>query len=456
METPLDVLSRAASLVHADDEKREAALRGEPRMQSLPISAAAATNHRTGPPPISPCKRRFSMDQGEDDLDCEREHLPKMGRLFNPHLSQLPHRRETSTGRKVSTLTSGGAHSDRLQRSGAREISNEYSRERFRVIERLDEVEARCRSVYGLRGPVPSAPAALGRPPSEAAAQTGRMTAATGSIVTGSPWRTPSPMVSVGQVPDAGYVGSRVTGSLPWPPVQPGQAHEQWKIEAGRTMALSVAPGTFRSYQNSDGPHGVRPTALLCGNSIIFWAGRSAARSAVGTQLSLDRWVNIAWLGRRGLRWKELLPLLLGGGHNVVAPRWLVLHLGGNDLGIMGGQALINQVREDLHALRMAWPATQVVWSEILQRIVWKDAISPRAIHKTRRRVNRAVGKLVRELGGVVVSHPNITVGEPSLFHADGAHLSEHGNAIFLQDLHRSLRELRQVEGGVGGAKIEI
>ncbi|XP_070594694.1 transcription cofactor vestigial-like protein 4 isoform X6 [Erythrolamprus reginae] len=401
METPLDVLSRAASLVHADDEKREAALRGEPRMQSLPISAAAATNHRTGPPPISPCKRRFSMDQGEDDLDCEREHLPKMGRLFNPHLSQLPHRRETSTGRKVSTLTSGGAHSDRLQRSGAREISNEYSRERFRVIERLDEVEARCRSVYGLRGPVPSAPAALGRPPSEAAAQTGRMTAATGSIVTGSPWRTPSPMVS-------------------------------------------------------DGPHGVRPTALLCGNSIIFWAGRSAARSAVGTQLSLDRWVNIAWLGRRGLRWKELLPLLLGGGHNVVAPRWLVLHLGGNDLGIMGGQALINQVREDLHALRMAWPATQVVWSEILQRIVWKDAISPRAIHKTRRRVNRAVGKLVRELGGVVVSHPNITVGEPSLFHADGAHLSEHGNAIFLQDLHRSLRELRQVEGGVGGAKIEI
>ncbi|XP_070594696.1 transcription cofactor vestigial-like protein 4 isoform X8 [Erythrolamprus reginae] len=111
----------------------EAALRGEPRMQSLPISAAAATNHRTGPPPISPCKRRFSMDQGEDDLDCEREHLPKMGRLFNPHLSQLPHRRETSTGRKVSTLTSGGAHSDRLQRSGAREISNEYSRERFRI-----------------------------------------------------------------------------------------------------------------------------------------------------------------------------------------------------------------------------------------------------------------------------------------------------------------------------------
>ncbi|XP_026536347.1 transcription cofactor vestigial-like protein 4 isoform X1 [Pseudonaja textilis] len=63
----------------------EAALRGEPRMQSLPISAAV-TNHRTGPPPISPCKRRFSIDQGEDDLDCEKEHVPKMSRLFSPHL----------------------------------------------------------------------------------------------------------------------------------------------------------------------------------------------------------------------------------------------------------------------------------------------------------------------------------------------------------------------------------
>ncbi|XP_053324591.1 transcription cofactor vestigial-like protein 4 isoform X2 [Spea bombifrons] len=87
METPLDVLSRAASLVHADDEKREAALRSEPRMQSLPMSAAL-TNHRTGPPPISPSKRKFSMEHGDDDLDCEPDHVSKMSRMFPPHLSK--------------------------------------------------------------------------------------------------------------------------------------------------------------------------------------------------------------------------------------------------------------------------------------------------------------------------------------------------------------------------------
>lgn len=63
----------------------EAALRGEPRMQSLPVSSAL-TNHRTGPPPISPNKRKLSMDQGDDELDCENDHVSKMSRMFNPHL----------------------------------------------------------------------------------------------------------------------------------------------------------------------------------------------------------------------------------------------------------------------------------------------------------------------------------------------------------------------------------
>ncbi|XP_067288118.1 transcription cofactor vestigial-like protein 4b isoform X2 [Pseudorasbora parva] len=80
METPLDVLSRAASLVHQDDEKREAALRGESRMQ--------VGNHRTGPPPISPSKRKLSADQSEDDLDCNNEHVAKMSRLLAAQLGK--------------------------------------------------------------------------------------------------------------------------------------------------------------------------------------------------------------------------------------------------------------------------------------------------------------------------------------------------------------------------------
>ncbi|XP_048878077.1 transcription cofactor vestigial-like protein 4b isoform X3 [Brienomyrus brachyistius] len=86
METPLDVLSRAASLVH-DDEKREAALRGDPRMQPISMSSAI-TNHRTGPPPISPSKRKHIGDQVDNDIDCDNEHVAKMSRLFVAQLGK--------------------------------------------------------------------------------------------------------------------------------------------------------------------------------------------------------------------------------------------------------------------------------------------------------------------------------------------------------------------------------
>ncbi|XP_036767269.1 transcription cofactor vestigial-like protein 4 isoform X1 [Manis pentadactyla] len=62
----------------------EAALRGEPRMQTLPV-ASALTSHRTGPPPISPSKRKFSVEHGDADLDCDNDHASKMSRIFSPH-----------------------------------------------------------------------------------------------------------------------------------------------------------------------------------------------------------------------------------------------------------------------------------------------------------------------------------------------------------------------------------
>ncbi|MGH0182708.1 UNVERIFIED_CONTAM: hypothetical protein FKN15_010559 [Acipenser sinensis] len=56
-------------------------------MQSIPMSSAIS-NHRTGPPPISPNKRKYNGDQGEDDVDCDNEHVSKMSRLFAAQLGK--------------------------------------------------------------------------------------------------------------------------------------------------------------------------------------------------------------------------------------------------------------------------------------------------------------------------------------------------------------------------------
>ncbi|XP_041747795.1 transcription cofactor vestigial-like protein 4b [Coregonus clupeaformis] len=75
----------------------EAALRGDPRMhQSMSLSSPGITNHshRTGPPPISPVKRKLSLShstgqdqQGNDDQDCDNQHA-KMSRLFAAQLGK--------------------------------------------------------------------------------------------------------------------------------------------------------------------------------------------------------------------------------------------------------------------------------------------------------------------------------------------------------------------------------
>ncbi|KAK1147053.1 transcription cofactor vestigial-like protein 4 isoform X1 [Acipenser oxyrinchus oxyrinchus] len=78
----LDKMNNNIGILRYDGE---AALRGEPRMQSIPMSSAIS-NHRTGPPPISPIKRKYNGDQGEDDVDCDNEHVSKMSRLFAAQL----------------------------------------------------------------------------------------------------------------------------------------------------------------------------------------------------------------------------------------------------------------------------------------------------------------------------------------------------------------------------------
>ncbi|KAK6473922.1 mRNAion cofactor vestigial-like protein 4 isoform X3 [Huso huso] len=80
----LDKMNNNIGILRYDGE---AALRGEPRMQSIPMSSAIS-NHRTGPPPISPNKRKYNGDQGEDDVDCDNEHVSKMSRLFAAQLGK--------------------------------------------------------------------------------------------------------------------------------------------------------------------------------------------------------------------------------------------------------------------------------------------------------------------------------------------------------------------------------
>ncbi|XP_061489540.1 uncharacterized protein LOC133387851 isoform X2 [Rhineura floridana] len=185
-----------------------------------------------------------------------------------------------------------------------------------------------------------------------------------------------------------------------------------------------------------------QPCILLCGHSMVFWAGRRAAKSRFGTQLGLSQCAAVRWLGRRGMRWDGLLPALFQPAVELVVPQVLVIHLGGNDLGLLKGKALIEQACGDLRAIARRWPGVHLVWSDILPRRKWNCTGDPRGMDRARKKVNRQIQRALCDLGGSVIHHPEVGHDRLELFRPDGIHLTDMGNDIFLGDLQRGLHQI--------------
>ncbi|XP_070590254.1 zinc finger protein 318-like [Erythrolamprus reginae] len=188
-----------------------------------------------------------------------------------------------------------------------------------------------------------------------------------------------------------------------------------------------------------------KPLLLICGHNTLFWAGKRAAKSALGRQLELSQWARVQWLSRKNMRWEELLPFLFDRGYVKVVPRWLVIHLGGDDINLMKGLAWVSQARDDLQLIKERWPDTQLVWSHIIMRKMWRKY----RMDKVRKGVNKAMGNTVLKLGGQVIHHPDIHIFQPGIYKND-ERLTAWGNDIFLSDLQRCLQQLVQPGGSQG------
>ncbi|XP_067319784.1 uncharacterized protein [Anolis sagrei] len=186
---------------------------------------------------------------------------------------------------------------------------------------------------------------------------------------------------------------------------------------------------------STDGPLlGRRRRVLICGHSYVHWAERHARRSTYGQHLGLASTASIEWRGRRGLRWDGLIPLMFqaGGGP---PPDVLVIHLGGNDLGLLQGKALYLQARSDFKAIAKAWPNTLIAWSAMIPRLRWIGGGDIRQMERARKRVNRAIRIELARRRGLFIHQGGITLDNLLLYRGDGIHLSDEGNDIFLANL---------------------
>ncbi|KAM3924805.1 uncharacterized protein RB166_008161 [Leptodactylus fuscus] len=166
----------------------------------------------------------------------------------------------------------------------------------------------------------------------------------------------------------------------------------------------------------------------LMGHSYIFWGALRAAVRPDGRQLGFSREVaTLWWLGQRGMVWHRFLPEF----HKFVrldrAPDVLLIHLGGNDLGVRPFRELISDIKLDLLRVWALFPGLITIWSDIVPRRTWKGARSVVRLNKARVKVNRAIGRFMARNGAIVVRHTDLESGEGAFWRSDGIHLNAVG-----------------------------
>lgn len=183
----------------------------------------------------------------------------------------------------------------------------------------------------------------------------------------------------------------------------------------------------------------------IFGHSFVYWGARRADVRPNGRQLGISRHeASVRWIGIPGMLWSRVVPEVHRVSRWDRVPDVLVLHVGGNDLGIRSCRHLIRDVKFDVLRLRMAFPDTVLVWSDIVGRTYWRAARSVDKLNKARIKVNKEVGRFIVRNGGFVVRHRELEVDTWRYLRSDGVHLNAVGIDLWslgLQDgVQRAVR----------------
>ncbi|RXN32640.1 sterile alpha motif domain-containing 3-like protein [Labeo rohita] len=148
---------------------------------------------------------------------------------------------------------------------------------------------------------------------------------------------------------------------------------------------------------------------LIVGHSFVKWAERRA-EAAWEPHLGL-RSTNVQWYGEGGMKWSQILPVVLSTG---LRPDVLVIHAGGNDLGLQRSVDLLSSMKEHISALQKITSAT-VMFSGITERCVWRWG-DGRKSNKARKFINSAMAQYTADNGGVFIDNKEIKHERGELF----------------------------------------
>ncbi|KAM4709190.1 uncharacterized protein O3C94_019165 [Discoglossus pictus] len=211
--------------------------------------------------------------------------------------------------------------------------------------------------------------------------------------------------------------------------------------QADLTMPISMP-------QVAAGPGQTRHM-LIIGHSYIYWACRFASATVNGLQLGVPQdQLEVRWLGFKGMLWSQVGEQVVNYATRYGPPALLLIHAGGNDLGLTPIRRLIRNMQRDIRHWLYLYPSTFLIWSEMIKRRFWKDEKNPGRIDNARVKVNKLIASLMRKLGFISLRHHKFDGADADcLFTAGGMNLNDDGLKLLMLTFEEGLQKAMALMG---------
>ncbi|CAI5688387.1 unnamed protein product [Oreochromis niloticus] len=188
-------------------------------------------------------------------------------------------------------------------------------------------------------------------------------------------------------------------------------------------------------------PEDQRETNVWIIGSSYIRRAEGEAKEIFGENFGLN--AKVQWFSKGGMRWWGVLPRFYKELSTQSPPDILVVHAGGNDLGLFSADKLSSVIEKELMQLHTEFPSMTIAYSSINERQVWIYG-NPGEINKDRKIVNASIRKAVDRFDGVIIEHPRIRFFNNSIFLRDGVHLTKKGNELFLTSIRSAIQKSLQ------------
>ena len=185
-----------------------------------------------------------------------------------------------------------------------------------------------------------------------------------------------------------------------------------------------------------------RRNIWIIGSSIIAKAEKHTTQRPTGKNLALDKnGLNVVWAGLPGMKISALVPLVQAMVNCFGLPHALVIHCGGNDIGMGSIREVLKHLIYATFIVSKMLPNSLLIYSQILPRTKWRYNSNLKAMERARKRINRGIRTYYYKSNAKVITHADLQDGHNALFADDGVHLSFLGNDIFINAIQCGLEQ---------------